>query len=74
MDRVQTYLLEPEKVAVPALPLQSPGVLIHKGTFVWERDVGKKKGGDAAAPPTGISGAISAVASELRDVSKYLYA
>lgn len=37
VDRVQTFLLEPEKRAVPVKPLQQPGVLMDRATLVWER-------------------------------------
>jgi ABC-type multidrug transport system fused ATPase/permease subunit len=37
VDRIQTFLLEPEKHLVPSKPLQQTGVLLDKATLVWER-------------------------------------
>lgn len=37
VERVQSFLLEVEKQPVPTAPLDTTGVVIHQGTFVWER-------------------------------------
>ena len=39
---MQSFLLEPEKQAIPAYPLSSFGMRIKKSTFVWDGH-GKKK-------------------------------
>jgi ABC-type multidrug transport system fused ATPase/permease subunit len=36
VDRVQSYLLEPEKAGVPEAPLRRPGVRLAKATVVYE--------------------------------------
>jgi len=36
VDRIQSYLLEPEKVPVHSYPLKRPGVLMKKATLVWD--------------------------------------
>jgi ABC-type multidrug transport system fused ATPase/permease subunit len=56
VDRVQGFLLEPEKRPVPAYPLKKTGAWMHKATLVWEGAI-KRKPASAEAlirplPPT----------------------
>jgi hypothetical protein len=39
---VKSFLLEPERLSIPSVPLHEPGVLIEKATLVWERSHGTK--------------------------------
>jgi ABC-type multidrug transport system fused ATPase/permease subunit len=54
LDRVQTFLMEPEKHSVPVKPLQQPGVLMDKSTLIWERTK-CAKGAPAVAAPANLS-------------------
>jgi len=56
VDRIQSYLLEPEKVPVHSHPLKGPGILMKKATLVWDSAL-KRRGvevedGPLAAPTT----------------------
>jgi ABC-type multidrug transport system fused ATPase/permease subunit len=56
VDRIQSYLLEPEKVPVHSHPLKGPGILMKKATLVWDSALKRRavevEDGLPAAPTT----------------------
>eukprot|EP01039_Chlorochromonas_danica_P007900 gene7900-8715_t len=42
IDRVESFLLEPERFPVPAYPLKQKGVLLHKATLVYDAALVKR--------------------------------
>ena len=67
VDRVQSFLLEPEKDDVPALPLTAPGVLMKRASLVWARTRSNKSGGNSQSSS-------SLTVSSYGDALKKMYA
>lgn len=43
VERVQSFLMQPERIPVPSQPLRKPGVLLDGATLVWESAILKYK-------------------------------
>jgi len=59
LDRLEAFLLEPERPPVPTHPLTRPGVVLDKATLIWDAAGRAPAGPAAAATATGAAGAPS---------------